>query len=275
MLLAAGQRMLNEQIRASTALRERMRSLEGKRFAVEISGTDLRIVVEAKGGEMQLSFGGGSRGGNSRGGNSRGGNSSGSSGSGSSGSGSGSSGTRESGNGDVDVELKASAIDLIKLARSATLTDLKGSGAKLNGDLDVAESFADVLRLALPEPEGALADWIGDMPAHAVAQVSRGMFGFTRRAQRAFEQNVAEYLQEESPTLIPPALASYFADEVDRLRDDVERAQRRVELLERRLAEQRRAERDDAGQSSADSGASKRGGAAHNPADGDPAKRER
>jgi ubiquinone biosynthesis protein UbiJ len=195
MLLAAGQRMLNEQIRSSTAARDQLAAIEGKRFAVTITGTDMRVVAEARGGEMRLSY-----------------------------------------VGDADVELDASLIDLARLARSATLTDLKGSGAHLTGDLHVAEAFAQLLRLAMPGPEAALADWIGDMPAHAVGKVSRGMFGWTKRTHRALEQNVAEYLQEESPTLIPPALASEFADEVDRLRDDVERAERRVELLERRAA---------------------------------------
>lgn len=187
--------MLNEQIRSSTAAREQLESIEGKRFAVTITGTDLRVVAEARGGEMRLSY-----------------------------------------VGDADVELDASAIDLIRLAQSATLTDLKGSGARLTGDLHVAEGFAELLRLAMPGPEAALADWIGDMPAHAVGKVSRGLFGWTQRAHLAMEQNVAEYLQEESPTLIPPALANDFADEVDRLRDDVERAERRIELLERRTA---------------------------------------
>lgn len=198
MLLAAGQRMLNEQIRSSTAAREQLATLDGKRFAVEITGTDLRVIAEARSGQVHLSW-----------------------------------------VGDADVELNASAIDLMKLARSATLTDLKGSGARLTGDLHVAEGFAELLRLMLPGPEAALADWIGDMPAHAVGQVSRGLFGWTQRAHRAVEQNVAEYLQEESPALIPPALANEFADEVDRLRDDVERAERRIELLERRTPRQK------------------------------------
>jgi ubiquinone biosynthesis accessory factor UbiJ len=195
MLLAAGQRMLNEQIRSSTAAREQLDAIDGKRFAVTITGTDLRVVARAGGGEIHLSY-----------------------------------------TGEADVELDASLIDLARLARSATLTDLKGSGARLTGDLHVAEGFAELLRLAMPGPEAALADWIGDLPAHAVGQFSRSVFGWTKRAHHAFEHNVAEYLQEESPALIPPALASEFADEVDRLRDDVERAERRIELLERRLA---------------------------------------
>jgi ubiquinone biosynthesis protein UbiJ len=87
----------------------------------------------------------------------------------------------------------------------------------------------------MPEPEAVLADWVGDMPAHAVGEAVRGAAGWSRRAGRAVGLNLAEYLQEESPSLVPPPLARSFYTEVDRLRDDVERAERRIELLERRL----------------------------------------
>jgi len=63
---------------------------------------------------------------------------------------------------------------------------------------------------------------------------------FGERAGRAFEQNLAEYLQEESPTLVPPPLARDFGGEVDRLRDDVDRAERRIEILERRAGKRGR-----------------------------------
>jgi ubiquinone biosynthesis protein UbiJ len=133
-----------------------------------------------------------------------------------------------------DVELSAGAFDLLKLARSASLSELKHSGATLNGDIHVAEAFAELLRLAMPEPEALLADWVGDMPAHAAGEATRAAGGFARRAHRAFEQNLAEYLQEETPALVPPALARQFCADVDRIRDDVERAARRIEILERR-----------------------------------------
>jgi len=201
MLLALGQRMLNEQIRSSTAARERLSALEGKRFAVVVKGSDLRIIAESAQGELVLS---------------------------------------RSGDGACDVELSAGAFDLMRLARSASLSDLKSAGATLNGDLTTAEAFADLMRLAMPEPEALLADFVGDVPAHAVGEAARGLGRWTRRAHRALEQNVAEYLQEESPALVPPALARRFSAEVDRIRDDVERALRRVELLERRLGRRAR-----------------------------------
>ena len=196
MLLSLSQRMLNEQIEASTAARERLLELDGKRFAVIVKGSDLRIIAESSSGELLIS---------------------------------------SSVKGDCDVELTAGAFDLLRLARSASLSDFRSVGASLNGDLNVAEGFADLIRLAMPEPEALLADWIGDMPAHAVGQAARRVGGWTGRAERAFEQNLAEYLQEESPTLIPSSLARQFSAEVDRIRDDVDRAERRVEMLERRF----------------------------------------
>jgi ubiquinone biosynthesis protein UbiJ len=188
--------MLNEQIEASTAARERLAELEGKRFGVTVAGTSLKFSAEAVSGSMLLEHGTGTG---------------------------------------VDVEIRGGAIDLLKLARSANLSDLRDSGCTLSGDISVAEQFADLLRLAIPEPEALLADWIGDMPAHALGQAARGLAGWGGRARNAFEQNLAEYLQEEKPTLIPPALAKEFSREVDRIRDDVARAERRIELLERRL----------------------------------------
>lgn len=195
MLLSLAERMLNEQIGASTAARERLAGLEGKRFAVAVKGTGLRIVLESAGGDLKLS--------------------------------------RSAA--DCDVELTASAFDLLKLARSASLADLRSVDASLNGTVDIAEGFADLMRLAMPEFEDVIADWIGDMPAHAVGEAGRRLSRFGERAGRAFEQNIAEFLQEESPTLVPPPLARRFGSEVDRIRDDVDRAERRIENLERRL----------------------------------------
>jgi ubiquinone biosynthesis protein UbiJ len=195
MLLSLVQRMLNEQIRASTAARERIDALEGKCFAVRIKSTDLRYVATACSGELKLA---------------------------------------RSADGAANVELTAGLFDLLRLAKSSSLGDLRDVGASLDGEIGVAEGFADLMRFAVPEPEAWLADWIGDMPAHAVGQATRRASAWAEQAEHAFEQNLGEYLQEERPTLVPPPLARRFSDEVDRVRDDVDRAERRIELLERK-----------------------------------------
>jgi ubiquinone biosynthesis protein UbiJ len=201
MLISLGQRLLNEQIQARTAARERLRELAGKRFAVTIRNSDFRVVAEATAEELKLS---------------------------------------RSPDAACDVELTGGAFDLFRLARSANLSELKNAGASLHGDIHVAEGFAELFRLAMPEPEALLADWIGDMPAHAAGEAARAVGGWSERAVQAFGLNLGEYLQEESPTLVPPARARQFTADVDRIRDDVDRAVRRVELLERRRGRQAR-----------------------------------
>jgi len=195
-VLVAGQRLLNEQIEASTAARERIADLDGKRFAVAVRGSDLRFVAASEGGAISL---------------------------------------EQSLEAPSDVELEAGAIDLIRLARSASLADIKSTSATLNGDIHVAEGFAELFRLAAPEPEAMLADWIGDIPAHLIGEAASRFGSWSARSERALEQNFSEYLQEENPTLVPPPLARRFTVEVDRIRDDVERAEKRVEALERRF----------------------------------------
>ena len=194
MLIPIAQKMLNEQIAASTVATERLRELEGKSFAVVIKGSDVRIVAWAQAGEIQLA----------------------------------------SSEARADVELTAGIADLIRLSRSSGLGDLRSVGASLNGEIHVAEGFADLMQHAVPEPEAWLADWIGDIPAHAIGQSTRAVGHWLHRAGRAFEQNLAEYLQEETPNLIPPPLSREFSKAVDRIRDDVDRAERRIERLEKR-----------------------------------------
>jgi ubiquinone biosynthesis protein UbiJ len=55
-----------------------------------------------------------------------------------------------------------------------------------------------------------------------------------RRAGDALRMNTAEYLQEESRAMPAPLEASAFYSDVERLRDDVERAAARLARLERR-----------------------------------------
>ena len=49
-------------------------------------------------------------------------------------------------------------------------------------------------------------------------------------------ENIAEYLLEENPTLLYRRAGEEFATEVARLRDDVERLVKRVEIIERTSA---------------------------------------
>jgi len=103
----------------------------------------------------------------------------------------------------------------------------------LSGDLDVAERYARMLKLARPDLEEEVARWVGDVPAHALGLVARGVGAWLARAGGALRMNTAEFLQEESRALPAPLEAQGFYSDVERLRDDVERLAARLARLER------------------------------------------
>lgn len=72
------------------------------------------------------------------------------------------------------------------------------------------------------------------MPAHALGQAVRGAAAWLERAGGALRMNTAEYLQEESRAMPAPLEAQAFYADVEKLRDDVERAAARLARLERR-----------------------------------------
>jgi ubiquinone biosynthesis protein UbiJ len=80
--------------------------------------------------------------------------------------------------------------------------------------------------------EEELSRVIGDVAAHQVGNAARAFLEFGRRAAGTLAQNVAEYLQEEGRDVPARTEAEEFNVEVDRLRDDVERLEARLALLQ-------------------------------------------
>jgi ubiquinone biosynthesis protein UbiJ len=200
------ERALNREIEASTAAADVLAGLDGESFAVEVRGVGVRCVLRALGERVAV----------------------------------------EPGLVDDDprpasATLRATPLDLLRLARTADVTSLKGTGAELAGSPEVAERFAALLKLARPDIEGALARWIGDVPAHALARAARDAGGWLLRAATALRMNTAEFLQEESRALPAPLEAQAFYADVERLRDDVERAASRLARLERARVNPKRA----------------------------------
>jgi ubiquinone biosynthesis protein UbiJ len=136
----------------------------------------------------------------------------------------------------ADVVLKARPLELMRLLGPDSLRRLQGADVELSGDMHVAEAFASLLQAASPDLEETLSGWIGDIPAHAIGRRLRGLARWSTHAAQTLEADAAEYLQEESRVLPRPEQVREFCGEVDRLRDDVERAAERVARLSRARA---------------------------------------
>jgi ubiquinone biosynthesis protein UbiJ len=133
----------------------------------------------------------------------------------------------------ASATLSATPIDLLRLARAADLSTLRGTNAEISGSPEVAERFAKLLKFARPDLEEHAARWLGDAPAHALGGAARAAGAFLVRAATALRADTAEFLQEESRALPAALEAQAFYADVERLRDDVERAAARLARLER------------------------------------------
>jgi len=111
-----------------------------------------------------------------------------------------------------------------------------GAGSvQVRGDAEVAAQYRDLLRAARPDWEEELSRWLGDVPARRLGVLARRAFSWGRSARRSFGENIAEYLQEESRTLVNRVELDEFLRGVDHLRETGDRVAARLKRLERRL----------------------------------------
>src|SRR5690606_18177565 len=135
---------LNRHVTESTAALQLLEQLEGRSFEVRVEGLSLNCQLRVRRGRILIS-------------------------------------------GEAampaDASVAGTPLDLLGLlAPGAAASRLHGSGARLTGKIHVAEHFAEMLRLALPDPEEELASWVGDIAAHQLGRVARGTFAWTARA---------------------------------------------------------------------------------------------
>ena len=130
--------------------------------------------------------------------------------------------------------VEGTPLALLGLLRSAGPEGFRESGVRLSGDAQTAEAFAELLSHARPDLEEELSGLIGDIAAHEVAGAARRTDTWARQAGSALTMNTSEFLQEEARQLPPRVEVNAFGRDVERLRDDVERAAQRLSRLEER-----------------------------------------
>jgi ubiquinone biosynthesis protein UbiJ len=104
----------------------------------------------------------------------------------------------------------------------------------LKGDADFAQALGFVLQNLRPEPEEELSRFVGDAAAERIVGLIRLSAQHWRQLAERMLDAGAHYLITENPTLVPRDEVATFCAEVARLRDDVARLEKRIELQERR-----------------------------------------
>jgi len=134
----------------------------------------------------------------------------------------------------ADAEVAGAPLSLLALLRD-TGSPAGRNRVAISGDPELAQSFQKLLGFARPEIEAELARLVGEAPAALASRAAHSVLGFMRRIQATAIHSTAEYLTEESRDLPAKAQADLHLSQVDRIREDVDRAGARVALLEERV----------------------------------------
>ena len=131
----------------------------------------------------------------------------------------------------VTVRVKMSDLPLILQNR-----DRAFSYVKIEGDAEFANAISQLSKALRWEAEHDLEPFIGPIGARRLVGGARTVAAGVKTTHRKLTENVAEFLLEERPVLAHRHAAEGFVDDVRELRDDVERAAKRITKLEQKLA---------------------------------------
>lgn len=137
-----------------------------------------------------------------------------------------------------DVIISGSLLALARLAAPAGDTVVSGDAVELTGDVLLAQKFQSLMRFAKPDLEEELSGLVGDAAAHGIGEFVRSVGQWGREAGSTLQQNMSEYLQEESRAVPSRYEVENFRDQVDTLRDDVARFEARLKQAEANLDQQ-------------------------------------
>ena len=131
--------------------------------------------------------------------------------------------------------LAGSPIAMLRLLGGDPQALIREGDVRMTGDTDVANQFRDLLHMARPDLEDELSKLVGDPVAHQLGSLAKGFADWGLRTAESVSRSVGEYLTEERHTLPTRTEAQEFFREVDRVTNDVERAEARVGRLQERI----------------------------------------
>ncbi|WP_407314427.1 SCP2 domain-containing protein [Pseudomonas sp. nanlin1] len=135
-----------------------------------------------------------------------------------------------------DCTLRAPASRLVQLALSKDKTAILHSPeVALEGDSAVLLDLVAVLQDLELDWEYEVSRWLGPVATQMLSGHLRSRSGWTRAGLASARQNLAEYLSEETRTLVGLREAEAHFAELDHLKIDVERLEARIERLSRSL----------------------------------------
>jgi ubiquinone biosynthesis accessory factor UbiJ len=193
-LLRPFEEMLNRRIAGSSRARAMLAALAGRSMELRFAATPLRVRLAESSGTLTM---------------------------------------RPAGEEPADAVIEGTPLSFLRLATDDAARSIRAGGMDVRGDAEIAEGFRRLLEAARPDFEEELSRFTGDAAAHYLAGFARDAAAFGRRAGDTLARNTAEYLTEESRDLPVRVEVEEFLEDVDRLREAVDRLESRVAAVER------------------------------------------
>lgn len=115
--------------------------------------------------------------------------------------------------------------------KDAVPQSIVNADMQIRGDIDLGQRFKKILEAMEPDFEEALSRHAGDMAAHRIGRLFRHWQDFKKRAGSKFQQDLAEYAQEEARITPFKHEVDEFVNAVDDIRDRIDRLEQRIRSL--------------------------------------------
>jgi len=126
----------------------------------------------------------------------------------------------------ADVSIKGTPAALLGMITAERV----GAGdVEIIGNVGLAHKLQSILKNMEIDWEEYLSQIIGDIAAHKVGNLVRDMSQLAKASARTIGLDISEYLRYEKEALLDQSELDEFNHAVDKVRNDVERLQKRIE----------------------------------------------
>ncbi len=139
--------------------------------------------------------------------------------------------------GDVHVRIRGTPLALLAMGvnRNRGNTATFSGEVEIIGDLALGQHLQTVFGSLDIDWEELLSHYVGDVAAHQLGNLGRGMRGWVSSTGATMQLNTVEYIRNELEILPQASDVQRFMNDVDTLRMDVDRLEARASRLAQRL----------------------------------------
>jgi ubiquinone biosynthesis protein UbiJ len=131
-----------------------------------------------------------------------------------------------------DTVLRGSPVSLFKMGLvSNTASMLLKGEVEITGDTRLGHQFKNIFSQMDIDWSEPMAGLVGDSLAYQIQQTAGKLGRWGKQSAQSVTSSVSEYLQEESRDVVTDTELNIFFDEVDQLRNSVDRLQAKVNAL--------------------------------------------